>query len=146
MTVREIERKTGYFITHLLIDDCIENEKINYEKVLKKILLNNFFYYDYDMGEGIDLRERPEIFISSEGQSTKDDFENLLNFIQLILEEAKSENTEFYTEYAKIFDRILEDCKNSPITVKGYNEYFYVRILENLDLFSIVPAEYTEKW
>lgn len=74
MELRELERKSGYYHGYMILEDCVENGEILYDRALKKILENRFACGEGDWWEGIDLRDEPEIFVSSEGQSTAEDF------------------------------------------------------------------------
>ena len=99
----ELERKSGYYHGYIILEDCVENGEILYDRALKKILENKFACGEGDWWEGIDLRDEPEIFVSSEGQSTAEELESLIKFIKLLLEEAKEENSATYNE--KYFKR-----------------------------------------
>lgn len=124
MELRELERKSGYYRGHMILEDCVENGEILYDKAFKKILENNFA-----CGEGIDLSDEPEIFVSSEGQLTAEELESLIKFIKLLLEGAKEENTEIYNENKNIFDKIIGNCENYSIIEFGYNEQFSIKII-----------------
>jgi len=129
MELRELERKSGYYHGYMILEDCVENGEILYDKVLKKILENNFACGEGDWWEGIDLSDEPEIFVSSEGQSTAKELESLIKFIKLLLEGAKEENTEIYNENKNIFDKIIGNCDNYSIIELGYNEQFSIKII-----------------
>lgn len=75
------------------------------------------------------MRDEPEIFVSSEGQSTAEELESFVKFIKLLLEGAKKENSATYNENKNIFDTIIEDCENYLIIELGYNEQFSIKIL-----------------
>ena len=129
MGLRELERKSGYYHGYMILEDCVENGEILYDRVLKKILENNFACGEGDWWEGIDLSDEPEIFVSSEGQSTAKELESLIKFIKLLLEGAKEENTEIYNENKNIFDKIIGNCENYSIIELGYNEQFSIKII-----------------
>lgn len=129
MELRELERKSGYYHGYMILEDCVENGEILYDRVLKKILENNFACGEGDWWEGIDLSDEPEIFVSSEGQSTAKELESLIKFIKLLLEGAKEENTEIYNENKNIFDKIIGNCDNYSIIELGYNEQFSIKII-----------------
>lgn len=50
-------------------------------------------------------------------------------FIKLLLEGAKKENSATYNENKNVFDKIIEDCENYSIIELGYNEQFSIKIL-----------------
>lgn len=129
MELRELERKSGYYHGYMILEDCVENGEILYDRVLKKILENNFACGEGDWWEGIDLSDEPEIFVSSEGQSTAKELESLIKFIKLLLEGTKEENTEIYNENKNIFDKIIGNCENYSIIELGYNEQFSIKII-----------------
>lgn len=129
MELRELEKKSGYYRGHMILEDCIENGEILYNRALKKILENKFTCGESDWWEGIDLSDEPEIFVSSEGQSTAEELESLIKFIKLLLKGAKEENSATYNKNKNIFDKIIEDCENYSIIELGYNEMFSIKIL-----------------
>lgn len=129
MGLEELKRKSGYYHGYMILEDCIENGEIMFDKALKKILENNFACGEGDWWEGIDLRDEPEIFVSSEGQSTAEELESLIKFIKLLLEGAKEENSATYNENKNVFDEIIEDCENYSIIELGCNEMFSIKIL-----------------
>lgn len=129
MELREIERKSGYYHGYMILEDCVEKGEILYDRSLEKILGNRFACGEGDWWEGIDLHDEPEIFVSSEGQSTAEELESLIKFIKLLLEGAKKENSATYNENKNVFDKIIEDCENYSIIELGYNEQFSIKIL-----------------
>lgn len=129
MELKELERKSGYYHGYMILEDCVENGEIIFDKALKKILENNFACGEGDWWEGIDLKDEPEIFVSSEGQSTAEELESLIKFIKLLLEGAKEENSATYNENKNVFDEIIEDCENYSIIELGCNEMFSIKIL-----------------
>ena len=129
MELREIERKSGYYHGYMILEDCVEKGEILYDRSLEKILGNRFACGEGDWWEGIDLHDEPEIFVSSEGQSTAEELESLIKFIKLLLEGAKKENSVTYNENKNVFDKIIEDCENYSIIELGYNEQFSIKIL-----------------
>ena len=129
MGLEELKRKSGYYHGYMILEDCVENGEIIFDKALKKILENNFACGEGDWWEGIDLRDEPEIFVSSEGQSTAEELESLIKFIKLLLEGAKEENSATYNENKNVFDEIIEDCENYSIIELGCNEMFSIKIL-----------------
>lgn len=108
MELMELERKSGYYRGHMILENCTENGKIMFDKTLEKILENRFACGESDWWEGVDLSDEPEIFVSSEGQSTAEELESFIKFIKLLLEGAKEENTEIYNENKNIFDKIIK--------------------------------------
>lgn len=129
MELREIERKSGYYHGYMILEDCVEKGEILYDRSLEKILGNRFACGEGDWWEGIDLHDEPEIFVSSEGQSTAEELESLIKSIKLLLEGAKKENSATYNENKNVFDKIIEDCENYSIIELGYNEQFSIKIL-----------------
>lgn len=129
MELRELERKSGYYRGHMLLENCTENGKIMFDKTLKKILENKFACGEGDWWEGIDLSDEPEIFVSSEGQLTAEELENLIKFIKLLLKGAREENSGTYNKNKNVFDKIIENCENYSIIELGYNEQFSIKIL-----------------
>lgn len=117
---------------------------IDFDKALKKILSNNFGCGIGDWWDSIELRDVPEISISSEGQSSEEDLENFIRFVKTVVENRKE--TETYLEYSQLFDQLIKDCEDYVIIDGGYNEYFSIEIFENLDLPSIISDEYTKQW
>ena len=145
MTIYEIQDKTKYYGVDLILEDCLDNnEEIDFDKALKKILSNNFGCGIGDWWDSIELRDVPEISISSEGQSSEEDLENFIRFVKTVVENGKE--TETYLEYSKLFDQLIKDCEDYIIIDGGYNEYFSIEIFENLDLPSIISDEYTKQW
>ena len=51
----ELERKSGYYHGYIILEDCVENGEILYDRALKKILENKFACGEGDWWEGIDL-------------------------------------------------------------------------------------------
>ena len=129
MELRELERKSGYYRGHMFLENCTENGKIMFDKTLKKILENKFACGEGDWWEGIDLSDEPEIFVSSEGQLTAEELENLIKFIKLLLKGAREENSGTYNKNKNVFDKIIENCENYSIIELGYNEQFSIKIL-----------------
>ncbi len=129
MELRELERKSGYYRGHMLLENCTENGKIMFDKTLKKILENKFACGEGDWWEGVDLSDEPEIFVSSEGQLTAEELENLIKFIKLLLKGAREENSGTYNKNKNVFDKIIENCENYSIIELGYNEQFSIKIL-----------------
>lgn len=145
MTISEMQKKTKYYAADLMLEDCLSNnEKIDFDKALKKILSNNFGCGIGDWWDSIELRDVPEISISSEGQSSEEDLEDFIGFIKTVVENAKE--TETYLKYRQLFDQLIKDCEDYEIIDGGYNEYFSIEIFENLDLPSIISDEYTKQW
>ena len=145
MTISEMQKKTKYYAADLILEDCLSNnEEIDFDKALKKILSNNFGCGIGDWWDSIELRDVPEISISSEGQSSEEDLEDFIEFIKTVVENAKE--TETYLKYRQLFDQLIKDCEDYVIIDGGYNEYFSIEIFENLDLPSIISDEYTKQW
>ena len=145
MTINEIQEKTGYYAADLMLEDCLsDNGEIDFDKALKKILSNNFGCGIGDWWDSIELRDVPEISISSEGQSNEEDLEVFIGFIKTVVENGK--RTETYLKYSQLFEELIKDCEDYEIIDGGYNEYFSIEIFENLDLRSIVSDEYTKQW
>ena len=43
MTINELQEKSKYYAVDLILEDCLNNnEEIDFDKALKKILSNNF--------------------------------------------------------------------------------------------------------
>lgn len=129
MGLEELKRKSGYYHGYMILEDCVENGEILYDRALKKILENNFACGEGDWWEGIDLSDEPEIFVSSEGQLTAEELENLIKFIKLLLKGAREENSGTYNKNKNVFDKIIENCENYSIIELGYNEQFSIKIL-----------------
>lgn len=147
MTINELQEKSKYYAVDLILEDCLNNnEEIDFDKALKKILSNNFGCGIGDWWDSIELRDVPEISISSEGQSNEEDLENFIEFIKMVIENAKGKRTETYLEYSQFFNQLIKECEDYEIVDGGYNEYFSVEIFENLDLPSIISDEYTKEW
>lgn len=147
MTIYEIEKKTKYFAADLILEDCLDNDgEIDFDKALKKILSNNFACGIDDWWDSIELRDVPEISISSEGQSSEEDLENFIRFVKTVVKNAKEKRTETYLEYSQLFDQLIKDCEDYEIIDGGYNEYFSIEIFENFDLTSIISNEYIKQW
>jgi len=147
MNIKELKEKTGYYAADLMLEDCLSsNGEIDFDKALKKILSNDFGCGIGDWWDSIELRDVPEISISSEGQSNEEDLEDFINFIKTVVENAKEEKSETYLKYSQLFDQLIKDCEDYEIIDGGYNEYFSIEILENLDLTSIISEEYTKQW
>lgn len=145
MTIYEIQDKTKYYGADLILEDCLNNsEEIDFDKALKKILSNNFGCGIGDWWDSVELRDVPEISISSEGQSSEEDLENFIRFVKTVVENGKE--TETYLEYRQLFDQLIKDCEDYEIIDGGYNEYFSIEIFENLDLLSIISDEYIKQW
>ena len=145
MTIYEIQKKTKYYGADLILEDCLDNnEEIDFDKALKKILSNNFGCGIGDWWDSIELRDVPEISISSEGQSSEEDLENFIRFVKTVVENGKE--TETYSEYSQLFEQLIKDCEDYEIIDGEYNEYFSIEIFENLDLLSIISDEYTKQW
>lgn len=145
MIIYEIQEKTKYYGTDLMLEDCLDkNEEIDFDKTLKKILSNNFGCGIGDWWDSIELRDVPEISISSEGQSSEEDLENFIRFVKTVVENGKE--TETYLEYSQLFEQLIKDCEDYVIIDGGYNEYFSIEIFKNLDLPSIISDEYIKQW
>ena len=145
MTINEMQEKTGYYAADLMLEDCLSDSgEIDFDKALKKILSNNFGCGIGDWWDSIELRDVPEISISSEGQSNEEDLEDFIRFIKIVVENAKE--TETYSKYRQLFEQLIKECEDYAIIDGGYNEYFSIEIFENLDLRSIISDEYTKQW
>ena len=145
MTIYKIQDKTKYYGADLILEDCLDNNgEIDFDKALKKILSNNFGCGIGDWWDSVELRDVPEISISSEGQSSEEDLENFIRFVKTVVEKGKE--TETYLKYRQFFDQLIKECEDYVIIDGGYNEYFSIEIFENLDLTSIISEEYTKKW
>lgn len=64
----------------------------------------------------------------------------------MVVKNAKEKRTETYLKYSQLFDRLIKDCEDYIIIDGGYNEYFSIKIFENLDLPSIISNEYIKQW
>jgi len=145
MTIYEIQEKTKYYGADLILEDCLDNSgEIDFDKALKKILSNNFGGGIGDWWDSIELRDVPEISISSEGQSSEEDLENFIRFVKTVVENGKG--TETYSEYSQLFEELIKDCENYEIIDGGYNEHFSIKIFENFDLTSIISEKYRKQW
>lgn len=145
MTIYKIQDKTKYYGADLILEDCLDNNgEIDFDKALKKILSNNFGCGIGDWWDSVELRDVPEISISSEGQSSEEDLENFIRFVKTVVEKGKE--TETYLKYRQFFDQLIKECEDYVIIDGGYNEYFSIEIFENLDLTSIISEEYTKQW
>lgn len=146
MKIYEIQGDKKYYANELL-EHCLDDKQdIDFDKVLKKILSNNFNYFDYGWGWGIDLRDNPEIFISSDNQYTKEDLLPLIDFVKFVIEMAKVEKTKTYLEYSKLFNQLIKDCEDYSIKEDGYGDVFSIEIFENIDLNKIISDEYIQYW
>ena len=104
MNIKELQQKTGYYAVDLLLDRCLNRyDEIDTDKALKKILSNDFVCGICDWLDGVELKDVPKIFVSSDGESDKEDLEHLINLVKLIVEKAKEEKSEIYMQYRKIF-------------------------------------------
>ena len=59
----------------------------------------------------------------------------------MVVKNAKEKRTETYLKYSQLFDRLIKDCEDYVIIDGGHNEYFSIKIFENLDLPSIISNE-----
>lgn len=141
-----INTKYNYKIENF-IPDCIINSTLDYNKVLEKILYNDFGsdYGSNDCWDSIDLRTKT-ISVTSEGQSSKEDLLDLLHFIEFIILIAKEEECKIYLEYKKIFDTLLIDINKNIIIEDKSCEIFEIKILENIDLYEILEEKYIKNW
>ena len=147
MTLKELQQKTRYYAVDLLLDGCLNRyEEIDTDKALEKILSNNFVCGICDWEDGIGLKDVPKIFVSSDGESDKEDLENLISLVKLIVEKAKEEKSEIYIQYSKIFNQLLAECKEYSIVSKGKNEYFSIEIFKGIDLISNISKKYRKQW
>lgn len=147
MTLKELQQKTRYYAADLLLDGCLNRyEEIDTDKALKKILSNDFICGICDWLDGVELKDVPKIFVSSDGDSDKEDLEHLINLVKLIVEKAKEEKSEIYIQYSKIFNQLLAECKEYSIVSKGKNEYFSIEIFKGIDLTSSVSKKYRKQW
>lgn len=141
-----INTKYNYKIENF-IPDCIINSTLDYNKVLEKILYNDFGsdYGSNDCWDSIDLRTKT-ISVTSEGQSSKEDLLDLLHFIEFIILIAKEEECKIYLEYKKIFDTLLIDINKNIIIEDKSCEIFEIKILKNIDLYEILEGKYIKNW
>lgn len=147
MTIKELKERTKYYATDLLLGECLNRyDEIDTDKALKKILSNDFVCGICDWLDGIELKDVPKIFVSSDGESDKEDLEHLINLVKLIVEKAKEEKTEIYMQYSKIFNQLLAECKEYSIVSKGKNEYFSIEIFKGIDLISSIQKKYRKQW
>jgi hypothetical protein len=147
MTLKELEEKTKYYAADLLLDGCLNRyEEIDTDKALKKIISNDFTCGICDWLDGVELKDVPKIFVSSDGESSKEDLKNLIKLVELIAEKAKEEKSEIYMQYSKIFDQLLAECKEYSIVSKGKNEYFSIEIFKGIDLISSIQKKYRKQW
>lgn len=146
MTIKELKERTEYYAVDLLLDGCLNRyEEIDTDKALKKILSNDFVCGICDWLDGIELKDVPKIFASSDGESDKEDLEHLINLVKLIVEKAKEEKTEIYMQYSKIFNQLLAECKEYSIVSKEKDEYS-IEIFKGIDLTSSISKKYTKQW
>ena len=146
MKICEIKGDKKYYANELL-ENCLNDDKeIDFDKALKKILSNTFSYFDYGWCWGIDLRDNPEIFISSDNQYTKEDLVPLIDFVKFVVETAKKEKTKTYLEYSKLFDQLIDECEDYWIKEDGCGDIFSIEIFEGIDLNSTIPEEYRQHW
>lgn len=139
MRIDEIQGRKKYYADELLENCLDDNGEIDFNGVLRKILSNNFNYFDYGWGWGIDLRDNPEIFISSDNQYTEEDLISLIELVKFVVEMAKEENAETYLEYSELFNQLMKDCEDYSIKEDGYGDVFSIEILKNIDLNKIIP-------
>ena len=146
MTLKELQEKTKYYAVDLLLDGCLNRyDEIDTDKALKKILSNDFVC-GILWEDGIELKDIPKIFVSSDGESSKEDLKKLIKLVELILEKAKEEKSEIYMQYSKIFNQLLAECKEYSIVSKGKNEYFSIEIFKGIDLTSSISKKYRKQW
>ena len=146
MKICEIKGDKKYYANELL-ENCLNDDKeIDFDKALKKILSNTFIYFDYGWVWGIDLRDNPEIFISSDNQYTKEDLVPLIDFVKFVVETAKKEKTKTYLEYSKLFDQLIDECEDYWTKEDGCGDVFSIEIFEGIDLNSTIPEEYRQHW
>ncbi len=143
---KNIDNKYKYKIENF-ISDCVINSILDYNKILEKILYNDFGsdYGSNDCWDSIDLRTKT-ISVTSEGQSSKEDLLELLYFIEFIILNAKNEECKIYLKYKKIFDSILIDINKNTIIGDEYYEVFEIRILENINLYKSLEEKYIKNW
>lgn len=147
MNIKELKEKTGYYATDLLLNECLNRyDEIDTDKALEKILSNNFVCGICDWLDGVELKNVPKIFVSSDGESSKEDLKNLIKLVELIVEKAKEDKSEIYMQYSKIFDQLLAECKEYSIVSKGKNEYFSIEIFKGINSISSVPKKYRKQW
>ena len=147
MNIKELQQKTRYYAVDLMLDGCLNRyDEIDTDKALKKILSNDFVCGICDWLDGVELKDVPKIFVSSDGESDKEDLEHLINLVKLIVEKAKEEKSEIYMQYSKIFDQLLVECKEYSIISKGENEYFSIEIFKGIDLTSSISKKYRKQW
>ena len=145
MTLKELQEKTKYYAVDLLLGECLNRyDEIDTDKALKKILSNDFVC-GILWEDGIELKDVPKIFVSSDGESDKEDLEHLINLVKLIVEKAKEEKTEIYMQYSKIFNQLLAECKEYSIVSKEKDEYS-IEIFKGIDLTSSISKKYTKQW
>ena len=141
------EQKTRYYAVDLLLDGCLNRyDEIDADKALKKILSSDFVCGICNREDGIELKDVPKIFVSSDGESSKEDLKNLIKLVELIVEKAKEDKSEIYMQYSKIFDQLLAECKEYSIVSKGKNEYFSIEIFKGIDSISSIPKKYRKQW
>ena len=146
MKICEIKGDKKYYANELL-ENCLNDDKeIDFDKALKKILSNTFIYFDYGWVWGIDLRDNPEIFISSDNQYTKEDLVPLIDFVKFVVETAKKEKNKTYLEYSKLFDQLIDECEDYWTKEDGCGDVFSIEIFEGIDLNSTIPEEYRQHW
>ena len=146
MKICEIKGDKKHYANELL-ENCLNDDKeIDFDKALKKILYNTFSYFDYGWVWGIDLRDNPEIFISSDNQYTKKDLVSLIAFVKFVVETAKKEKTKTYLKYSKLFDQLIDECEDYWIKEDGSGDVFSIEIFEGIDLNSTIPEEYRQHW
>ena len=147
MNIKELQQKTRYYAVDLLLDGCLNRyDEINTDKALEKILSNDFVCGICDWLDGVELKNVPKIFVSSDGESDKEDLENLISLVKLIVEKAKEEKSEIYMQYSKIFEQLLSECKEYLIISKGKNQYFSIEIFKGIDLTSNISKKYRKQW
>jgi hypothetical protein len=146
MKICEIKGDKKYYANELL-ENCLNDDKeIDFDKALKKILSNTFIYFDYGWVWGIDLRDNPEIFISSDNQYTKEDLVPLIDFVKFVVETAKKEKNKTYLEYSKLFDQLIDECEDYWTKEDGCGDVFSIEIFEGIDLNSTISEEYRQHW
>lgn len=147
MNIKELQQKTRYYAVDLLLDGCLNRyDEIDTDKALKKILSNDFACGICDWLDGVELKDVPKIFVSSDGDSDKEDLKHLINLVKLIVEKAKEEKSEIYIQYSKIFNQLLAECKEYSLVSKGKNKYFSIEIFKGIDLTSSVSKKYRKQW
>lgn len=146
MNIKELQQKTRYYAVDLLLDGCLNRyDEIDTDKALEKILSNDFVCGIYDWLDGIELKDVPKIFVSSDGESDKEDLEHLINLVKLIVEKAKEEKSEIYMQYSKTFNQLLAECKEYSIVSKEKDEYS-IEIFKGIDLTSSISKKYRKQW